>query len=155
MISEHEKEYASTWLELSQHRPISLRSKVETYLGIFGLTSSSNPIKLKERDEWRSIYNEAVDLLSAEDQQFLDTLVVELVWGAHPEAFSQRSGTNLINGEVVDGRVLNIYPSSMVSTSKDLTRDGYVDWMRRLLMHEIGHVRDGMSDEEMADKYGY
>lgn len=134
---------------------------VRSQLGkaVFGAVSALNKRKDKQFDRW---VKQAIEKLPAEDRFHLekvglsvqhDSLIYSegrFVW-AYYDNDPNRGARPRQQGQIV-----------LISASIRMAAERFgwttgpktVDWIRRLLMHELGHAR-GFSDAEMAERFKY
>ena len=148
-------------LEALAHAQVPLRERLDWYVGQFGLTFDQ-PISKGQalrKQLFGKILNGAIARLSDEDRKFLDSVPVVMsdlhVYGGRGREYVNAAARFMEDGSCAS---ITIYWHTMLITDygKSLeSTEEYIDWTRRLLMHEIGHARDRRSDEEMArtDRY--
>ena len=113
-------------------------------------------IEGREDPEAEQVLMDVLEELPGDTKELLSRSCVK-VRCVHDEFQARANGNQLqtINGSFVygpAGNFINIYTCPMRQQQSDPVK--FRDWMRRLVLHEIGHV-DGLTDQQMAERYGY
>lgn len=149
-------------LEALSYAGLPLRDRLNWYVGQFGLTFDqpvSKGRELRNKLFDGKVLPEAIKRLSPEDQEYVATIpvIVSDNWryGGKGREVVNAAATFMADGSCASITIFrqsmlhSVYGQSLKSVEE------FIDWTHRLLLHEIGHVRDRRSDEEMArtDKY--
>lgn len=99
--------------------------------------------------EWDQVLTDAKARLEKKDRDFLKTMLVYMSDAV------ETTDEGVYFAGATNGNFVCICPAIMMKQVPDLDFEKAVDWTRRILLHEIGHARDGYTDEYMAREFGY
>lgn len=148
-------------LEAIHHAGIPLHERLQWYARQFRLEFKA-PVadgKQLRNQFFAKVVDAATQRLNSADQDYLRSYPV-LISDSIKYGGRERSIITAGASLIPDGsRVIVLYQRAILNVGKEhgyaKSFEEYVDWVQRLLLHEIGHARDGRSDADMAEREHY
>lgn len=134
---------------------LSLDAGLEWYAWMYGMrfTLPKTPGQALREKAFNGIVQDAVLRLPPDDRQWLRNVPI-LFSDTVRQTGKTTTATATLSLDPITGSYSIILYRCVIMYDRQHDREYLVDWVRRLLLHEIGHAR-GRSDDEMAATDNY